>query len=325
MVNDTTTLNGALAELGETMATNITAKGVSASASDGLTTLAGKILQISGGGGSSITLSSNKNILSYYDSESATLTATYQTGATMELYNANTMTKIGNFTETTSGTYTYTYNSNGDGDIYLVAKVGSTTSDPVTIEDCIFYGINTNAFTIPSNTTFTSDGTKITATTSTSGEKIVSSKHAFNQNDNFEYEVEVAAIGSVQSVAVVWDNTAHWGGQSNNSNKAFANLTGSDSQVSHTFAVGDKYKVIRDNGTTSVYINDTLITSASVSYNSTFTVGFYINPSRTQYYKNIKIKLVNGVTPPSPTPTSDCSQYTTQISNAIEYINGSGT
>ena len=51
MVNDTTTLNGALSELGETMATNITAKGVSASASDGLTTLAGKILQISGGGG----------------------------------------------------------------------------------------------------------------------------------------------------------------------------------------------------------------------------------------------------------------------------------
>ena len=51
MSNDTTTLNGALAELGETMATNITAKGVSASASDGLTTLAGKISQITGGGG----------------------------------------------------------------------------------------------------------------------------------------------------------------------------------------------------------------------------------------------------------------------------------
>ena len=48
MVNDTSTLNGALSELGETLATNITTKGVSASASDGLTTLAGKILQISG-------------------------------------------------------------------------------------------------------------------------------------------------------------------------------------------------------------------------------------------------------------------------------------
>lgn len=46
------TLNGALELLGETLANNITSKGVSASASDGLTTLAGKILQITGGGGS---------------------------------------------------------------------------------------------------------------------------------------------------------------------------------------------------------------------------------------------------------------------------------
>ena len=52
MTNDTTTLNGALSELGETLASNITAKGVSASASDGLTTLANKVLQITGGGGS---------------------------------------------------------------------------------------------------------------------------------------------------------------------------------------------------------------------------------------------------------------------------------
>ena len=53
MVNDTTTLNGALSELGETMAANITAKGVTASASDGLTTLAGKIADIQTGGGTS--------------------------------------------------------------------------------------------------------------------------------------------------------------------------------------------------------------------------------------------------------------------------------
>lgn len=49
MVNDTSTLNGALQELGETMASNLQAKGVTASASDGLTTLAGKILTIPAG------------------------------------------------------------------------------------------------------------------------------------------------------------------------------------------------------------------------------------------------------------------------------------
>lgn len=47
MVNDTTTLNGALTELGETMAANLVTKGVTtAQASDGLTTLAGDILNI---------------------------------------------------------------------------------------------------------------------------------------------------------------------------------------------------------------------------------------------------------------------------------------
>lgn len=46
MTNDTTTLNGSLMEVGETMATNITDKGVNASASDGLTTLAEKINNI---------------------------------------------------------------------------------------------------------------------------------------------------------------------------------------------------------------------------------------------------------------------------------------
>lgn len=51
MVNDTTTLNGSLQQLGENLATNITSKGVSASADDGLTTLASKILQIQTGSG----------------------------------------------------------------------------------------------------------------------------------------------------------------------------------------------------------------------------------------------------------------------------------
>lgn len=51
MTNDTNTLGGALSELGEKMATNLSAKGVTASASDGLTTLASKILQVPTGGG----------------------------------------------------------------------------------------------------------------------------------------------------------------------------------------------------------------------------------------------------------------------------------
>ena len=53
MPNDTTTLDGALTQLGETMAANLVTKGVTASANDGLTTLAGKILNVPSSGGAS--------------------------------------------------------------------------------------------------------------------------------------------------------------------------------------------------------------------------------------------------------------------------------
>ena len=51
MANDINTLDGALNELGATMSANLTAKGVAASSTDGLTTLAGKILNIPSGSG----------------------------------------------------------------------------------------------------------------------------------------------------------------------------------------------------------------------------------------------------------------------------------
>ncbi len=55
MVNDTTTLDGSLQELGENLAANLTSKGVSSSASEGLSTLAAKILTIPSGGGGGCT------------------------------------------------------------------------------------------------------------------------------------------------------------------------------------------------------------------------------------------------------------------------------
>lgn len=73
--NDTSTLNGALSELGETMAANLVTKGVTgASASDGLTTLAAKILNVpSGGGGSSNVVTGTFTTGSSYGASSITL------------------------------------------------------------------------------------------------------------------------------------------------------------------------------------------------------------------------------------------------------------
>ena len=141
MTNDTNTLDGALIELGETMADNLTAQGVTASASDGLTTLSGKILDISGGGGNKIEITANKYILSYANSETSTITATYTEGAgyTLEIYNAHTMTKLGDMTDNNDGTYTYTYNSTGYGNISLIVKESTEKSNIITIDDCYRY------------------------------------------------------------------------------------------------------------------------------------------------------------------------------------------
>lgn len=64
---------------------------------------------------------------------------------------------------------------------------------------------------------------------------------------------------------------------------------GEQTRYTYTVQVGDKFTVKREDGETSVS-NDYLIESKTVSHKSSFKVGFFINRSRTQYYKNIKLK-----------------------------------
>ena len=93
---------------------------------------------------SSVSLTSNKSILSYADSDSATLTATVTgsdsnpySGASVEIYSGST--KLGDATDNSDGTYTYTLASTGGGDLSLTAKVGSLVSETYEVEDCWRY------------------------------------------------------------------------------------------------------------------------------------------------------------------------------------------
>lgn len=155
MTNDTTTLNGALAELGELMASNLVTKGVSnADASDGLTTLANKILLVSGGGsGVSLTidvdLALSSNSISYGQSVNliATLTASYDgasvdlsgvlQGATITFKNGNVT--IGTATTNSNGVATYSnYTPSSAGTLSISAQfstidIFSSASDTATL------------------------------------------------------------------------------------------------------------------------------------------------------------------------------------------------
>ena len=243
----------------------------------------------------SVSLSADKSILSYADSESATLSATVlddnddpMEGVTVTFYNGST--SMGTADTNSSGIATKTYASTGAGDLSFTASVGTISSEIYELEDCFFYGLNTNAFTIPSNTTFSSNGDYITATTSTNGEKLVYLNHTLSNNDNWIFENEVAYKGtSEQLLAIIWNDNTYYGGAGYGENYVYSYM-GSQTKKTHTVAIGDKFTVRRENGTTSVYINDELIESKTVSHKSTFKVGYFINKGRTQYYKNIKLK-----------------------------------
>ena len=145
-----TSLMESLEDLGELMAENLVTKGVSdADPSDGLTTLANKILQIAPGPGptptvASVGLSADKSILSYADSESATLSATVldenddpMEGVTVTFYNGST--SMGTADTNSSGVATKSYASTGAGDLSFTASVGTISSETYSIEDCLLY------------------------------------------------------------------------------------------------------------------------------------------------------------------------------------------
>ena len=175
MVNDTTTLNGSLMELGETLATNLTNKGVTASANDGLTTLANKINNIQTGGAScpklimgTFTTGSSRNTnatitLNYTGSGYPIMVAVYINGGS---YNNG------------SGGNTSWYSSTSRYDVgnYFMTKARTTTTPTYGTSGADNYGVVTVIYknSTSQSTTYTRTST-MTANTYTSSSTSASS------------------------------------------------------------------------------------------------------------------------------------------------------
>ena len=152
---DTSTLNGALEQLGITMADNLVTMGVSdADPSDGLTTLAGKILEIAPvpptptPASLDLSLTAGKQILSYADVSSGTEYATFTAtvldqnddplpGVSVSIYKDNVLW----YTAETGagGTISKTYDSEGVGDVSFHAVCGSLVTESFVVRDAIYY------------------------------------------------------------------------------------------------------------------------------------------------------------------------------------------
>ena len=144
---DEMSLNSSLQTLGQLMATNLQSKGVTANASDGLTTLANKILQVGPTPiGYNLELTSDKNTLSFYDHEYCVLTATLLdsngNGVSGEeiVFKAN-----GGLLNTVitgdNGVATVSYNSQGVGDVTITAECMNLVQT-YSLEDCIIANVN---------------------------------------------------------------------------------------------------------------------------------------------------------------------------------------
>lgn len=293
MVNDLNTLSGALVECKDQLITELANQGVTATydPTTGLLGLIHKISEITPTT-PSLTLTTNKNILSYYDSETATLTATHSQGAgkTVEIYNAVTGVKIGDMTDNNDGTYTYTYNSAGIGDISMTATAGTTESNSITIEDCYYFndGSTTNGLEIGSNVSCTSNGEYITITTSTSGEKDV--KIPTTLNGDWEYRVTLAEtliLGTGQLTFKVGTGQ-QWGAF--NSDGSINIQLGNYQSFNRTISKDMVLKITYINGTMIVYWNDEPLKLSQVTVSG--KMGYYTNQSRYQYVKDIVLKAL---------------------------------
>ena len=197
-------------------------------------------------------------------------------------------------TTDSDGRYEYTYHSQGIGDVEIVASKtvdGILVSKTYSIEDCWEYydGSSVTGLSIDSGVSCTSNGSYITITKNTSGERYVYLSKTLANSDNWEFSVEIAQLGTEQTLAVGFNNATFYGGTSENDTKYFSAM-GSMVSKNKTPSVGDVYKVIRENGVTTVMINDETIDSKTVSHNTSFKCGFYTNNGRIQNVKNIKLK-----------------------------------
>ena len=276
MVNDTTTLNGALAELGETMAANITTKGVSASASDGLTTLASKVLQISGGGGSTV----------IFEDKCDSASGLTDYGSAISLGSNSTATLS---YDSTMNAYKLTSNSS-DNKFVPITALDGLTELKLTME---WYQ--------PSASNYSSTAVEPVVGTTTKAGLCYS---FFNDNTGFVRQ-------------------RYSGGSWRGNDTLVSGIAYRDEWLRIELTIEDTsvtMKAYRSNSDTAFATDTYTLTNISSDYstasNRRYGLGIGYANNSYGYFRNIKAESLGG--------GSDCSQYQTEISNAIEYINGSG-
>ena len=305
---------------------NLVTQGVTGyTVDDGLTTLINAVLEIQGGGTKTLTLTTDKSILSYYDSDTATLSATLLEDGeplineSIEFFNGST--SIGTATTNNNGVATKTYASAGDGDVSFTATFGtSLVSEACSIQDCLLYDEtksdkSSNYNTVNNTLTWSTDHYESVASCTSSADNyfaFTNPKTSLNLPRNITVELDIKQTGNLngqwgisftdsqgKSTSTKYVTCGGFAGTSNQKG-IICNSPWGSQRTNGALGLNTWYhfKVTVSGTTVSFKITDT--TSDTVIFNDSLTVSFmssltYLNvhqgqSSNTIQFKNLKIK-----------------------------------
>ena len=254
----------------------------------------------------SLSLTSDKSILSYNDTESAILTATVTgsdsnpySGATviMRAYKVSDDSFVDALTvvDNGDGTYSGTYVSGGVGDIYIKAEC-NLVSKRYAIQDCNYANDLTSSdghWTIPSsaNASYSSNGMKLQG--SSWSDCFLNIE--ITKPSSIEYDITDYG-GDVKYQNYLWDSNKanrrfHMWFNNSSSLTIFDYYNSSANSINYTIPTGSHIKVNVKADSLELYVDDVLkITKSNYTMDSTFIFGLATGTSRSTTYKNLKIK-----------------------------------
>lgn len=242
-----------------------------------------------------LSLTADKSVLSYADSDSCTLTATYDGS---DVSGKSVVFKIGDTvlaTETTDseGIAEYEYSSQGVGDVTFTVECRSL-QETYELEDCIYFHDMTSAdsshWTIPANAnaSYSSNGMKF------SGASFCDAYLEVPLTKPYSVEFDLTEwSGSPNFLHYFWDSTKttrHINTGYNNSKTSFDVYPNADNSFNGSIPQGSHIKIEIGNDVCKLYVDDTLKLTKSYTMLSSSILGLAKSGSCPITRKNIKIK-----------------------------------
>ena len=248
----------------------------------------------------SLVLGADKSILSHYDNDNCTLTATLYDNNNTPMEGLNVVFKNGDIvldtiTTDSRGVATYTYNSQGVGDVTITAECMNLVQT-YSIEDCSYYNTVEKTHTTRNSSTIYDSDMSIALPTNCEISYDVWSNN-INNSSEFRYFVlpkSQTSTGTTQpSYALFCDalnNQVRFGKRDNNSTYAISNTIPATNSNYH------RIKYIRTDTSVEMYVDDNLEHAETINWLDNYSdycmQMMRWNQGGTSKLRNVKIKQI---------------------------------